>query len=403
MRGSGKFFSQDFRHGVTGPVVLIETPPVMHRLLFWIVLACSVNLSSGAADYVGKVGKLEAVFSLEWHEDGSVSGAYGYPAKPTTIYGLAGSNPAEGELYLEEYTGETLTARCYLKKIVTDGAIVWSGEMHNSDGRVLPMAFARARAGAAPTLTVDDNTANRRALLAAIPEETRWDDFPLADEVVEFVPVDLEGGQSFEAEILRWQSDGIGTTIRLLVADADMDGNWLREKGRELKVRVARTLPLESGQLVERKITATFAADGSLHSLNLVAVAVTHVRASPSGKLEVRGMIDLLPADTGSDWDPDRFAEQMRTAPVIEFLPDKLALDLDPSHPSIATGEVSFQSIRLVRDHGIAVQSTDAGPGSLELESLTLDPEPGRAPWIAIEGLGEALRSPPTQFTGEAG
>jgi hypothetical protein len=349
------------------------------------------------------VGKLEAVFSIEWHDDGSVSGAYGYPSRPATIYGLAGSNPAEGELYLGEYTGETLTAHCYLKKLVTDGAIVWSGEMHNTDGRVLPMAFARARAGAAPTVTIDDYTAKRRALLASVPEEIRWDEFPLADEVVEFVPVDPEGGESFGAEVLAWQSDGIGTTILMLLADTDMNGNWHREDGRELELRVSRSLPLESGKLVGRNITATFAADGSLHSLNLVDMAVTHVRPSPSGKLEVRGVIDLLPASGSSDWDPERFAEQMRTAPVIEFLPDKLALDLDPSHPAIAAGEVSFQSIRLVRDYGISVQSTDAGPGSLELESLSLDPEPGPAPWIALEGLKKTLKSPPIQFTGEAG
>lgn len=482
-----------------------------------LLLVCFTILPVTGADYRGKVGKLEAVFSLEWHDDGSVSGAYGYPAKPGTIYGLAGSNPAEGELYLEEYTGDVLTAQCSLKKTVTNGAIVWRGEMHNTDGRVLemeftrargenamapvpvspaaaentysgyvgrleaefqlswledgivsgsyhypqrpgttygiygvnpaegelflaeytgdrltascalrkrleaeviiwegimmnedgrhfPMAFARARGTTAAAGTIDDYEAKRQALFASIEQLARWDDFPLADEVIERVPVHLEDGEYFGARILAWDSDGVGTTIKLIVADWDNDGNLLVDAGREVTLRVARVLPLAEEHLVGREVSILFAADGSLYSLELPDIAITHVRRSPSGKLEVRGVIDLSTAADSFDWTPERFAEKMRTAPVIDFIPDKLALDLEPSRDlELAEGEVFFQTIRFVRDHGIVIQATSAGPGSLELESLSLSPEPEPVPWIALEGLKEPVKAPPSQFTTQAG
>lgn len=489
----------------------------MKRTALRLLLVCVTILPVTGADYRGKVGKLEAVFSLEWHDDGSVSGAYAYPSKPGTVYGLAGSNPAEGELYLEEYTGDTLTARCALKKTVTNGVIVWRGEMHNTDGRVLemefararaenttapapvspaaaettysgyvgrleaefqlswledgtvsgsyhypkrpgtfygiygvnpaegelflaeytgerltascalrkrleadviiwegimmnedgrhfPMAFARARGTATAAGTIDDYEAKRQALFSSIGESARWDDFPLADEVIERVPVHLDGGEYFGARILAWDSDGIGTTIRLIVADWDNDGNLLVDEERELTLRVARVLPLAKEHLVGREVSLLFAADGSLYSLELPDIAITHVRRSPTGKLEVRGVIDLSTAEDSFDWTPERFAEKMRTAPVIDFIPDKLALHLEPARDlELAEGEVFFQTIRFVRDHGIAIQATSAGPGSLELESLSLSPEPEPVPWIALEGLKEPVKAPPSQFTTQAG
>lgn len=490
---------------------------IMKRAALRLLLFCITILPVTGADYRGKVGKLEAVFSLEWHDDGSVSGAYAYPSKPGTVYGLAGSNPAEGELYLEEYTGDTLTARCFLKKNVTNGAIIWRGEMNNTDGRVLemefarargenataavpaspaaaeatysgyvgrleaefqlswledgtvsgsyhypqrpdtiygihgvnpaegelflaeytgdrltascalrkrleadvivwegimmnadgrhfPMAFARARGTTAPAGTIDDYEAKRRAIFSSIGGSARWDDFPLADEVVERVPVHLDGGEYFGARILAWDSDGIGTTIKLIIADWDNDGKLLVDEGREVTLRVARTLPIPAALLVGREISLLVDGDGAIYSLELPDIAITHVRRSPSGKLEVRGVIDLSTAADSFDWTPERFAEKMRTAPVIDFIPDKLALDLEPVRDlELAEGEVFFQTIRYVRDHGIVIQATSAGPGSLELESLSLDPEPEPVPWIALEGLKEPVKAPPSQFTTQAG
>ena len=488
----------------------------MNRLFSWLVFAWSLIPPAQAADYEGRVGKLEAVFSLEWHDDGTVTGAYGHPAKPGKIYSLSGRNPAEGELYLEEYTGDTLTARCHLKKVITDGVILWRGEMRNTDGRVLemefarargkamaapapapaaaentysgyvgrldaefrlawgddgtvrgsyhyparpgtvyrieglnpaegelflaeytgdrltarcalrkrleadaivwegvmmnedgrhfPMAFARARGTVAPAGTIDEFEARRRAIFASIGGTVRWDDFPLADEVVGHVPVHLEGGEFFGGRILAWRSDGVGTTIRLVLADWDDEGRLMIDEGRETTLRVARTLPIAPELLVGREISVLAGPDGSLHSLELIDIAITHVRASPSGKLEVRGVIDLFTIEESLDWDPVRFAEKMRTAPVIEFLPDKLALDLDPTlQPDLSAGEVFFQTIRLVQGYGIAIQATAAGPGSLELESLSLDPRPDPRPWLALDELTAPVKAPPTQMTTQAG
>lgn len=488
----------------------------MNRLHLLFLLSWTTVLQTKAADYQGRIGKLEAVFSLEWHDDGSVTGAYGHPAKPGKVYSLVGSNPAEGELYLEEFTGDALTARCYLRKEIADGVILWRGEMRNTDGRILPMefararekgpaesppgpaaeenlysgyvgrmdaefrlawhedgtlsgsyhypqrpdatyrllglnpaegelflaeytgdrltakcllhkrleadaivweglmmnedgrhfpmAFARARANGNAAGSVDDYEAERRALFASIGESARWDDFPLADAVIERVPVHLDDAEYFGARILSWRSDGIGTTIRMSVADWDSEGKLLIDAGREVTLRAARTLPLPPGLLEGREIAVLVAADGSIHSLELFDIAITQVRRGDSGKFEVRGVIDLFTIDESFDWSPERFAEKMREAPVIEFLPDKLALDLDPSRdPELAEGDVFFQTVRLVRDHGFAIQATGAGAGSLELESLSLDSTSDTNPWIPLKGLKEALKAPPIQYTTQAG
>jgi len=97
------------------------------------------------ANYIGKVGLFEAVFTLEWHKDGTVSGTYRYPSRPGQSYDLKGENHAEGALNLEEFTNGTRTAKCHLEKITMDKVILWRGEMENVDGRKLPMEFARAR------------------------------------------------------------------------------------------------------------------------------------------------------------------------------------------------------------------------------------------------------------------
>jgi hypothetical protein len=82
---------------------------------------------------------------------------------------------------------------------------------------------------------------------------------------------------------------------------------------------------------------------------------------------------------------------------VIELVPDKLALFEYTGGPD---EDLFYQSIRLVKDYGITIQSTDAGSGMLELESLSLDPEPEN-PWIPLEG--SQLVAPPKQQTGQAG
>ncbi len=111
------------------------------------------NRDNEAVDvYAGHVGKLDAVFLLEWDEVNKlVSGYYYYPARSRTrAYRLEGTNPRPGVLLLREYTpaeggGDRLSAHCRLLKRVTGDRIVWEGQMRNTDGRVLKMTFSRPK------------------------------------------------------------------------------------------------------------------------------------------------------------------------------------------------------------------------------------------------------------------
>lgn len=96
--------------------------------------------------YVGAVGRLKAVFSLTWNNDGSVTGAYFNPTRDSRqYYSLEGFNISEGVLELNEYTDDVRTARIHLKKQISPGWIVWSGKMFNADGRVLDVSIQRER------------------------------------------------------------------------------------------------------------------------------------------------------------------------------------------------------------------------------------------------------------------
>ena len=102
--------------------------------------------------YGGNVGRLEAVFFIEWSGDGNlIDGSYYYPARnPEVRYKLKGSNPQDGVLLLNEFTPKgggsyKLTAKCRLTKQVTGSRIVWKGQMSNTDGRKFPMRFSRPR------------------------------------------------------------------------------------------------------------------------------------------------------------------------------------------------------------------------------------------------------------------
>lgn len=352
--------------------------------------------------YSGYVGKMNAEFSLYWNEDRSVQGSYQYPDRPGTIYRISGSNPREGELFLEEYTNRELTARCVLQKRIEADVIVWEGVMLNLDGRRFPMAFSRVRAGqAAPVF--DDYEVRRAAIFAILETEVNWDQFPLANQPVEMVPIHLEQGEFFAGKLIEAQSAGGQSTLRFQVGDWDDNGRLRPDHTRDLTLRMARELPIRADLLTGREFALLFEPDGRLFSIELVEAAITHVRRSPSGKLEVRALIDLFDPVVDTVWDPVAFAEKMKGAPIAEFLPDKLALDLafidDPSIPE----ELWFQTIRLVRDYGVSVQATAAGAGMLELETVSLDGGPGAEPWISLKGLKEPVKAPPSQFTNQAG
>ena len=97
------------------------------------------------SEYVGYVGGLKAVYSLEWQADGKVSGTYHYPSRKEVIYQLSGSNYAEGLLHLDEYSQGKLSARCELRKVIENKSIVWTGTMSNVDGRSFDMTMKKAQ------------------------------------------------------------------------------------------------------------------------------------------------------------------------------------------------------------------------------------------------------------------
>jgi len=72
-------------------------------------LAVFIHLAK-AEEYRGKVGKLEAVFNIDWGGDETVEGTYHYPSRPGVIYDLKGEFAADGKLVLREYTNGRLTA-----------------------------------------------------------------------------------------------------------------------------------------------------------------------------------------------------------------------------------------------------------------------------------------------------
>jgi len=345
-----------------------------------------------STDYTGKVGKLGAVFSLDWASDGSVAGVYHYPARPGVRYALRGSNPSEGKLYLEEFTDGALTARCHLVKRIEDGRIVWEGTMANMDGRRLPMSFSRARGEAAMARPSGGYEIRRKSQLAAMAPEVRWDSFPMADTPVEMVPLHLDDGPAYGGKVLGLEVAGESSTLRVLVGEWDTGRNLNLALARELTLHFARVLPISPEQFVGSEINVLFAPDGTLFSLDLMDIALTHTRRSPSGKLEVRGVLDRYSVDEGA-------------GPAVQFVPDKLALARDPvdGAPPEDENAARFQTVRLVRDFGLSVQSTSAGPGSIELEGLSLDPEDEAIPWIPLQNPKQPVKAPPSQSTNEAG
>jgi hypothetical protein len=107
--------------------------------------------NEAVAAYGGKVGKLDAIFLIEWdgEPNNTLNGFYYYPSRGRHLqYRLSGTNPKPGVLVLQEFTatangGDVLSATCRLTKRVSGDRVIWEGKMNNTDGRVLPMSFSR--------------------------------------------------------------------------------------------------------------------------------------------------------------------------------------------------------------------------------------------------------------------
>jgi len=102
--------------------------------------------------YGGNVGKLQAIFFIEWAGTGNaVEGYYYYPSRGRAkTYKLKGTNPKEGVITLQEFTPKEdgnyeHSASCRLTKKVSASRITWEGKMNNTDGRTFPMRFSRPK------------------------------------------------------------------------------------------------------------------------------------------------------------------------------------------------------------------------------------------------------------------
>lgn len=118
--------------------------------------------------YSGSVGKLPAEFTLNWLDQGRVSGSYFHPKGKNIVYQLNGLNPADGVLNLTESTDGNVTSSITLAKSVNNGKIVWSGTMRNTDGRKLPVSFSRSAPQVTPsapmTTQVEEHPQSTRAI-----------------------------------------------------------------------------------------------------------------------------------------------------------------------------------------------------------------------------------------------
>lgn len=97
----------------------------------------AVEHPTGHQEHHGRVGQLNATYSLDWQPGGELSGSYFYDNTPTTIYRLTGYVSPEGELHLLEFTRGRQSASCTLTK----QAAGYLGTMRNVDGREFEMAL----------------------------------------------------------------------------------------------------------------------------------------------------------------------------------------------------------------------------------------------------------------------
>lgn len=370
-------------------------PADMHRWIVFLLALASSALAADPSRYTGKVGRLEAIYDIRWNSDDSVTGTYSYPSRPGAVYRLDGHNREQGKLYLEEYTGDVLSARCFLTKRIADGQILWEGEMRNTDGRVLPMTMARVR-DARPNMPQPAGV-ETPALYSRVPRSTVWPEPPKASVPVERATMWYEGAEFVPAGIRGYATGDSSTTLNLEL------GVFSNDKiifiGPTVSLSIPRALPFRAEDLEGTTAFVEISAKGELLSINLAEIAVTHYRMHDSGKFEIRAVI--VPDEIFEVEAHLASREALKSARRLEFVPDKVALP----HRFIP-GEEAYllmQTLRVTAEFGTAIQSTDAGPGALELESLSLDPEPTEVPWIPIGSDDAWSKTPLSQRTIQAG
>ncbi len=359
--------------------------------------------SSMATEYQGNVGQLAAVFSLDWKSDGSVSGTYYFTSAKGQVRKLLGSNFKEGELYLEEHTGQNITAKCHLRKKLTKGQVSWEGEMQTADGR-FPIRFARQREANAPATTTAAPLSTKPKELSdeefasRIKTEVVWSTFPFADRVVDRVPAHFDSARFMRAKVENTQSDPDNLTLAFRVG-LSADGDWsnVRFSGPLVTFRIKRSIPIPRDEIVGKEISLQYDQQGKLLAISLLGVGVVHVRKPLNKKkLEVQVLVEndnLSPLFDENATPADR-RRALERAPSFSLLPDKLALLNRES-----TELMFFRVLQLVNGYGAVIQTMDTGPGILELEGLDLEVPAEQNPWISVGEWSRWGPIPPTQRT----
>jgi hypothetical protein len=88
----------------------------------------------------GHVGKLDAIYELNWYSDGTIEGIHNYPSRTYSQYTLKGIDLGNGNIELTEYTGSNISASCNL----TLEGKCYTGQMNNTDGRQLNMTMCES-------------------------------------------------------------------------------------------------------------------------------------------------------------------------------------------------------------------------------------------------------------------
>jgi hypothetical protein len=107
------------------------------------VIPATANEIGRENTYSGKIGKGDAVFRFRFEANERVTGSY---SQGGSTYRLEGRNPP-GKMFLDEYTGERVSAHVELSLVESATEIRWQGQMRNTppDNRVLPVSFGRPR------------------------------------------------------------------------------------------------------------------------------------------------------------------------------------------------------------------------------------------------------------------
>jgi hypothetical protein len=128
--------------GTAPPVAVITTSPSLSPAPNDTSPAPSLNEPIREHAFEGKVGAKPATFRLRF-DQGHVTGTY---AQGASTYRLEGRH-LKVKMFLDEYTGERLTARIEVNLVEAGAVIRWEGTMRNTapDNRVLPIYFERPR------------------------------------------------------------------------------------------------------------------------------------------------------------------------------------------------------------------------------------------------------------------